>query len=111
MRSRLFKIDGPTKDGGASVSVVIAAALFCVPAAAQQRQPQTPLQTPQQPIPTGATVSFLTAQGFEIKAATMSSDFALVFLQKGKDVYRCNVPTGVIALRAPKPSVPCSPIE
>jgi hypothetical protein len=44
-----------------------------MPAEAQQRQPQASTPT--------VTLSSLTAQGFEIKAATTLNDFALVFLQ------------------------------
>lgn len=78
-------------------AATLAAALLCNPVEAQQRpQPQT------------VTLSSLTAQGFEIKAAANTAGSAAqVFLQKGKDVFVCLV---VLPLDAGQRESRCSPI-
>jgi hypothetical protein len=55
-------------------------ALGLAPAAAQQR--------PHHPAFMRITLSSLTAQGFEVKAVATGE---AVIVQKGKDVYRCNL--------------------
>jgi hypothetical protein len=55
------------------------AAVFCGPASAQQRERPSAIKR--------VTLSSLTAQGFEVKAALRDA----VMLQKGSDVYWCNL--------------------
>ena len=75
----------------------ILATLLCTCAQAQQQQQA---QT--------VTISSLTSQGFEIKAATNTAGSAAqVFLQKGKDVFVCLV---VLPLDAGQRESRCSPI-
>jgi len=64
------------------VAGLLAAAVVCGAAAAQQLQPQAR----QQSQPKAVTVSSLTEQGFEIKA--LGRGDALI-VQKGKDVFWC----------------------
>ena len=77
---------------------ILVAALLCDAVEAQQ-QPQT------------ITLSSLTSQGFEIKAAAnYNTTFgaAQVFLQKGKDAFVCLV---VLLVDAPQRGSRCSPID
>lgn len=59
-----------------AAACALAAVLLCAPAAAQQK-----------PTLKRVTLSSLTAQGFEVKAALHEA----VMLQKGADVYWCNL--------------------
>ena len=59
-----------------AAACALAAVLLCAPAAAQQK-----------PILKRVTLSSLTAQGFEVKAALHEA----VMLQKGAEVYWCNL--------------------
>ena len=40
------------------------------------------------------SISALTAQGFEVKAAFRGSNWVVLVLQKGKDVFECNFGAG-----------------
>jgi hypothetical protein len=63
-------------------AAVLAAALLGGTADAQQPAPQ--------PQPPRISLTSLTAQGFEIKAVSSApSNFQVLFIQKGKDVYAC----------------------
>jgi hypothetical protein len=82
-----------------SIAGILVAALLCDAAEAQQQrqQPQT------------ITLSSLTSQGFEIKAAANTTGGAAqVFLQKGKDAFVCLV---VLPVDAPQRGSRCSPID
>ena len=59
-----------------AAACALAAVLLCAPAAAQQK-----------PTLKRVTLSSLTAQGFEVKAALHEA----VMLQKGAEVYWCNL--------------------
>ena len=61
-----------------AAALALAAVLLCSPAAAQQHEKPTLKRV---------TLSSLTAQGFEIKAAIRDA----VMVQKGADVYWCNL--------------------
>ena len=79
------------------IAGILVAALLCDPVEAQQQRPQT------------ITLSSLTSQGFEIKAAANTAgNAAQVFVQKGKDVFVCLV---VLPLDAPQRESRCSPIN
>ena len=67
----------------------------------QQQRPQSPSQT--------VSISSLTAQGFEIKAAANTAGSAAqVFLQKGKDVFVCLIP---VPLDVPQRDSRCTPVN
>ena len=79
-----------------SIAGILVAALLCDAVEAQQ-QPQT------------ITLSSLTSQGFEIKAAANTTfGAAQVFLQKGKDAFVCLV---VLPVDAPQRESRCSSID
>jgi hypothetical protein len=87
---------------GPYIAVVLAAALLSTPVDAQQPGPQPAPQPPK------ISLTSLTNQGFEIKAAAPGGDFQLVFLQRGKDVFTCI--TGQLAANQPWKS-DCFPME
>ena len=81
---------------GFYAAAVLVAALLCNAVEAQQ-QPQT------------VTLSSLTSQGFEIKAASNTAGSAAqVFLQKGKDVFACLV---LLPLDSGRRDSRCSPVD
>jgi hypothetical protein len=84
---------------GLLLAAVLAAALLGEPADAQQPAPQPPR----------VTLTSLTAQGFEIKAVSSApSNFQVLFIQKGKDVYACF--SGQLGANEPWKS-DCYPVE
>jgi hypothetical protein len=81
------------------IAGILVAALLCDAVEAQQQRPQ----------PQTITLSSLTSQGFEIKAAANTTGGAAqVFFQEGKDVFVCLV---VLLVDAPQRGSRCSPID
>ena len=81
------------------LSSIVATTLLCVTAQAQQQRQ-----------PTGTlSMSSLTAQGFEIRAAANTAGSAAqVFLQKGKDVFVCLV---ALPLDTPQRETRCAAVN